>query len=90
MIIRLKLRPKRAGPAPSCVSEVNGNGEEQGHGDAQKDGVAQRYVEEKGEDQGGGDAQGYVEEQKKRNHAGDWWKTFRARFLDSTVSTNQE
>lgn len=53
------------GLAPSCVSEVNAKVEEQGHGEAQRDGVAegdsvaQRYIEEQG------DAQGYFAEQKK-------------------------
>ncbi len=70
------------------MSEVNVKGEEQRHGEAQGDsvaegdGVAQRYVEEQG------DAQGYVAEQKKRNLARDWWKTFRVHFLDSILSTN--
>lgn len=82
MIVRLKLRPKRSGLAPSYVSEVNIKGEAQGDGVAEGDGVAQRYVEEQG------DTQGYVAEQKKRNLSRGWWKTFRVHFLDSTVSTN--
>lgn len=88
MIVRLKLRPKRSGLAPSYVSEVNIKGEEQGHGEAQGDGVAegdgvaQRYVEEQG------DTQGYVAEQKKRNLSRGWWKTFRVHFMDSTLATN--
>lgn len=82
VIVRLKLRPKRSGPAPACVSGVNVKGEEQGDGVAKGDGVAQRYVEEQG------DGQGYVAEQKKQKLARDWWKTFRVHFLDSTVSAN--
>lgn len=54
MIVWLKVRLRRSNPAPSCVSEANGNGEEHGHGDAQGDGDAQGSFEEQGEVQGHG------------------------------------
>lgn len=80
-IVRWKARSKRLPTASTGMSGANGNGEEQAVPDTVNDPI--ELADEDQTDRVSGHWNG-------RTLAGNWWKTFRAYFLDSTVLTYQE